>query len=144
MQKVHNESDNDRMTRLTEIIQSSLESERQEKVSIVFQPTEEKKPQKKAVIVCELCDKVFPNRVQKYNHKFLVHTVRDEDLSCDYCDETYKGLKELCKHISSKHGHLFSKRHDQGNQCYICKMKFTNKEDSSKHMDESHSPDIFL
>ena len=93
--------------------------------------------------MCELCNKVFPNRVQKSNHKLLVHTVRDEDLSCDYCDETYKGLKELCKHISSKHGQLFSKRHDQGNQCYICKMKFTNKEDSLKHMDESHSPDSF-
>ena len=93
--------------------------------------------------ICELCDKAFPNRVQKSNHKLLVHTVREEDLNCDYCDEIHNGLKELCKHISSKHGHLFSKRIDQGNQCYICKMKLSNKEDLSKHMDDSHSPDSF-
>ena len=58
MQKAHNEPDHKRIERLTEA--------------------------EEAKIVCELCDKIFPNRVQKSNHKLLVHTVRDEILKCDY------------------------------------------------------------
>ena len=71
-----------------------------------------------AKIVCELCEKIFPNRVLKSNHKLLVHTVRAEFLKCDYCSEDFEGLKKLCKHISHDHRELFPKR--RGNQCYIC------------------------
>ena len=98
-------------------------------------------PEKKVNIVCELCEKVFPNRVQKSNHKLLVHTVRAEILKCDYCSEEFEGLKNLCKHISHAHSELFPKR--RGNQCYICSKIFSTIEETTNHMDESHSPDSF-
>ena len=68
------------------------------------------KPEVKIQIVCELCDKVFPNRVQKYNHKLLVHTVREEEIKCDFCSEMCVGLKKICKHIANTHSELFTKK----------------------------------
>ena len=67
------------------------------------------KPEMKIQIVCELCDKVFPNRVQKSNYKLLVHTVREEEIKCEFCSEICVGLKEICKHISNTHSELFPK-----------------------------------
>ena len=49
----------------------------------------------------------------------------------------------MCNHISLNHSQLFSKRLDKDNQCYICQIKFTNKEDIKKHMNDRHSPDSF-
>ena len=85
-------------------------------------------------IVCDLCDKVFPNRVQKSNHTLLVHTVREEKIKCDFCSEAYIGLKEICKHISHKHSELFPKRNK--NECTMCNTKFDNKEDLNNHIDK--------
>ena len=99
------------------------------------------KTENNTIISCELCDKVFPNRVQKSNHKLLVHTVRAEILKCDYCNEDFDGLKNLCKHISHWHSELFPKR--RGNQCYICSKIFSSIEETTRHMDENHSPDSF-
>ena len=110
MHKVHQESDNDRMIRLQKTFQSALENEKLEKCSTIPKVTDQGKTEVKANTAseqCELCDKIFPNRVQKSNHKLLVHTVRDERLQCDYCDDIHYGLMNLCKHISSKHNHLF-------------------------------------
>ena len=119
MRIVHKESDNDRTNRLTATI----------------------KENQLVKIVCELCEKVFPNRVEKSNHKLFVHTVRAEILQCDYCIEKFDGLKRLCKHIGNSHSELFPKR--RGNQCYICSKIFGSIEETTNHMDESHSPDSF-
>ena len=81
------------------------------------------KPDRKVDIVCELCDKLFPNRIQKSNHKLLVHTVREDQIQCDYCGEAYTGLKEICKHISSKHSELFPDKPNNENECNMCYEK---------------------
>ena len=143
MQKAHQETDNDRMIRLAETFSSSMENRQSEKLCITPQVTDQGKQNVQAYI-CELCDKIFPNRVQKSNHKLLVHTVRDERLPCDYCDEIHNGLKNLCKHISLKHSQLFAKRSNQDDQCYICYRKLASAEEMTTHMEESHSPDSFL
>ena len=142
MQNAHQETDNDRMIRLAETFQSARQNEQQEKVCITPKVLEQEK-QKEEAYICELCDKNFPNRVQKSNHKLLVHTVREERLPCDYCDEIYIGLKNFCKHMSSKHSQFFSKRSNQDNKCYICYIKLASSEEMSTHMEESHSPDSF-
>ena len=101
------------------------------------------KPEVKVQIVCELCDKVFPNRVQKSNHKLLVHTVREEEIQCDFCSEQCIGLKEICRHISNKHSELFPKISADENTCTICYQKCADSEDVTKHTNEKHSLDSF-
>ena len=101
------------------------------------------KTEENIVIVCELCDKVFPNRVQKSNNKLLVHTVREEEIKCDFCSDVCIGLKEICRHISYKHGELFPKKHDNLDECNICYTKFESKDQMNSHKNEKHSPDSF-
>ena len=91
MQKRHQESDNDRMNRLTLTIQTSLDTNEMAEFS------------------CELCERAFPNQVQMSNHKLFLHTVKTDKMKCDYCGIICDGLKNMCKHISSKHSELFPK-----------------------------------
>ena len=97
----------------------------------------------KSVIVCELCDKIFENRLQKYNHKIFQHTVTAETLTCEYCTMVCNDMMELCIHISSKHKEMFPKVSEQGNNCEICYEIYRSKEEVTKHMNERHSPDSF-
>ena len=136
MKNVHQETDSERIERVTDAVKSSLKQElikSDNKINkpsfdctecgLIFENTQEQNShnqkihasglipniivdinsEEKSEIVCELCEKVFPNRVQKSNHKLLVHTVREEDIKCDYCSEVCTGLKEICKHISNMH-----------------------------------------
>ena len=96
-----------------------------------------------SVIVCELCDKIFENRVQKYNHKRFQHTVTAETLKCEYCTVECNDMMELCIHISSKHKEMFPKVSEQGTNCEICYEIYRSKEEVTKHMNEKHSPDSF-
>ena len=107
MKRVHNETENDRICRVTDTVKSALEQEQMKKKNkhnnpcfdcsvcgMIFKNSQEQnthnqkihasvlipnvildtKSEVKPQIVCELCDKVVPNRVQKSNHKLLVHT----------------------------------------------------------------------
>ena len=94
-------------------------------------------------IVCELCDKIFDNRVQKYNHKRFQHTVTTEILKCEYCAMECHDMMELCIHISSKHKEMFQKKPELGTSCEICYDVFNSNEQVTKHMNEKHSPDSF-
>ena len=35
--------------------------------------------------VCELCERSFPNQVRMSNHKLFMHTVKTNNMKCDYC-----------------------------------------------------------
>lgn len=96
-----------------------------------------------SAIVCELCDKIFENRVQKYNHKRFQHTVTAETLKCEYCKVECNDMMELCIHISSKHKEMFPKVSEQENNSEICYETCGSKEEVTKHMNERHSPDSF-
>ena len=165
---VHQESDSERLDRLTVTIKSSLNSQKIvqdfscSECGEYFGTSDEqryhidkyhggngvvdkhsKQDKEKIDYVCELCDKVFESRVLWSNHKLLQHTVKAEKMKCLYCDDICDGLKAMCKHIGSKHSELFPERPDRGNQCPMCYFKFNTGEQVKKHMDESHSPDSF-
>ena len=156
MQSVHNESDNNRMTRIAGTVEKSLHGTESLKITswdctecgLIFLNREEQidhynKQHKRIDIVCELCDKVFINRVEKSSHKMFVHKVSTETLKCEYCGEACEGLNEICKHITAKHGDLFPKKPDRSNMCDICFKRFSDANEVAKHMKESHSPDSF-
>ena len=142
---VHQESDSERMDRLTVTIKSSVNSQNIDQdfscseCGEYFGTSEEQKYHidkfhggngvvdkhcilkgEKIEYVCELCDKVFESRVIWSNHKLLQHTVRAEKMKCHYCDEICYCLKAMCQHIGSKHSELFPERPDRGNQCPMC------------------------
>ena len=119
MKNNHNDSDNDRITRLTETVQKYLNSEVPTKLPIfdcsecgvIFKTSNEQNDHNKthhtclqeSNIVCELCDKVFLTRKEKSSHKMFVHTVSTETMKCEYCGEQCHGLEEICNHITLKH-----------------------------------------
>ena len=94
MMKRHQESDNDRMNRLTQTFQSSLDSEKA----------------KMDKFICDLCDKPFTSMGQKVNHMIHIHTVGTTELHCDFCEEIYRNKEDLCKHISANHAEYFIKK----------------------------------
>ena len=94
-------------------------------------------------IVCELCDKVLPNKRQKSNHMLFQHTVTADRLKCDYCGYVCSELMKLCKHISSKHSELFPSKNKTDIKCDMCYIEYDTKEEVIYHMKEKHSPDSF-
>ena len=156
MKNVHQETDSERIDRVADTVKLALKQEliksntKPNKPSfdctecgIIFKDNHnqkihasgripkvivEKKQEETIQIVCELCEKVFLNRVQKSNHKLLVHTVREENIKCDFCHEVRIGLTEICKHISNTHSELFSKKPDKTNQCNMCYTQFENED----------------
>ena len=94
MMRRHQESDNDRMNRLTQTFQSALDSEKA----------------KMDKFICNFCDKPITSMGQKVNHMIHIHTVRTTELHCDFCEEIYRNKEDLCKHISAEHGEYFIKK----------------------------------
>ena len=93
--------------------------------------------------ICDLCDKVLPNKTQKSNHMLFQHTVRQDRLKCDYCGFMCPKLMNLCKHISKEHSEMFPKRENMENKCDMCYLQFESKEEVTRHMTKKHSPDSF-
>ena len=166
MKLIHHESSSIRLVRLEETIKTALEesSVRRDDIKdhksldytecgICFSNGEEKinhenkhHTQKKNEYICDLCDRIFPNRVERSNHMLFVHIQKSKNFKCDYssnCGEVFNGLKQLCLHISEKHGDLFPKKLDIGNTCDMCYTKLTTKEEVTSHKNEKHSPDSF-
>ena len=132
MTKAHNESDHDRIERLYKTFSSHPSSVK-----------EDNKSEEKMDNVCELCEKILPNKVQKNNHKLFQHTVKADKINCEFCNKICDGLMNLCSHISSSHAELFPKKPDRGNCCDMCFARFESSEELNKHMLERHSPYSF-
>ena len=94
------------------------------KLSIVKDVIEDTDFEFRTELICELCDRVFPNIIQRNNHRLLVHTVKSDQMICDYCGEMAVGLLELVKHISNKHSELFPKKHVKNDVCDLCYKTF--------------------
>ena len=93
--------------------------------------------------ICDLCDKVLPNKTQKSNHMLFQHTISNSRLKCDYCEYWCSELMELCKHISTEHEEMFPKKDAMENKCDMCYTQFSSKEKFLIHMKEMHSPESF-
>ena len=132
MTKAHNESDHDRIERLYKTFSSHPSSVK-----------EDNKSEEKMDNVCELCEKILPNKVQKNNHKLFQHTVKADKIKCEFCNKICDGLMNLCSHISCTHAELFPKMPNRGNCCDMCFARFENSEELDKHKLDIHSPDSF-
>ena len=154
MKAVHGESDHERLERITQILKSDENKKTNEKTSKVTFSEENNHNIKDHVIsdnseediddnICELCDKVLPNKTQKSNHMLFQHTVRKDRLKCDYCGFMCTELMNLCKHISKEHSEKFAKKEMLENKCDMCYLQFDDKEKVTSHMSKMHSPESF-
>ena len=132
MTKTHNESEHSKMERLNTTFSSQISS-----VKV------DKKTEEQMDNVCELCEKILPNKVQKNNHKLFQHTVRADKIKCEFCNKIFDGLMNLCSQISLSHAELFPNKPDRGICCDMCFARFESSEELNKHMLERHSPDSF-
>ena len=166
MKSVHNESDHERIERLSQTFKSVTFKEDNEEIwkvqpksfdcvecGEIFSSREEQTIHNKnhhinSLVnkeddndnVCDLCDKVLPNKTQKSNHMIFQHTVNSDILQCDYCDYICSDLMKLCKHISSEHSELFPKREIMDNKCDMCYVEFATKDEVTTHMRKKTQP----
>ena len=154
MKAVHDESDHERLERITQILKSDENKKLMKNTSKVTFSEENNHNIKYHVIsddseediddnICELCDKVLPNKTQKSNHMLFQHTVRKDRLKCDYCGFMCTELMNLCKHISKEHSEKFAKKEILENKCDMCYLQFDDKEKVTSHMSKMHSPESF-
>ena len=135
MKRVHGETENMRLDRITNTVQKVLHPEPVEDKSLdctecgcIFLTREEQEHHNKQThnqkvknskensndiaenFSCNLCDKPFTSKGPMVNHVLLVHTVRTKEIQCNFCDKLSTSKQNLCSHISSEHAEFFVKQ----------------------------------
>lgn len=79
---------------------------------------------------CTLCQKVFKNRKNFYDHNYIAHTVIE--YKCNVCERIFKQKGNLEYHVATVHG-------NEHHECKICKKVFKAKHSLNQHVRNHHS-----
>lgn len=92
---------------------------------------------------CEPCDLEYSNPVDLWKHKYEAQHFKQDlrcglqdpvewrmSTTCDLCDEKFRGIVEIRKHMSD--------RHVQVDSCLLCGMGFSDKSEAIKHRKTKH------